>query len=265
MSETETTQAPEPARPARAPKSAGARTLADRMAGAMAALKAPPKNGRMTLQGKAIPYTTNDDLMEALRPALAAHGVAFSVDVLDVRKGISDPVAVMLRVRLACAEEELVAQAYGEGRTYAIAQTYATKYWLLRTFLVGSGEDDEVANVPLEPSARPRPQAAPAQTGERRVNQTGPSREAPATAYREDEGRRAMMRRLRDLLYATCAQGLEGEQATAIVRSVLVSLSEDGMVPLVDGEPDLRVASNDQLQRLLAWAESQADTGEAAL
>jgi hypothetical protein len=241
------------------------RSLAERMAAAMARIHPPPKAGKMMMQGKPIPYVTVDDLMEVLRPSLAAEGIAFSIDVQDVRKGLSDPVAVMLRVRLAAAEEALEASAYGEGRTYAIAQTYAVKYWLLRTFLVGSGEDDEIANVATEPARNggaKLTQAAP--QSERRVAQNGTTREAPPTAYREDDGRKSMRRRAWDALVRYYAEGAPAEQAQALVRTGLLGIAEDhpDMVPVVGGEPSLQTASNDQLQRLVAMVEGLGKPGE---
>lgn len=238
------------------------RTLAERMASAMARLDPPAKNGRMVLQGKAIPYVVNDDLMESLRPALATEGVAFSISVEEVRKGISDSVGIQLAVRLACAGEALEARAYGEGRTVPIAQTYAVKYWLLRTFLVGAGgEDDEVHQAALEEKpARPQARVSRQPEGERRVAQTGSTREAPATAFREDPGRKALLARLDEAFRVAFASGLEGEAAVEAKRQSLSTLAQShpDMVPVVDGRPDLRSASNDQLQRLVAYAENQA-------
>lgn len=131
--------------------------LATRLAAAMARIKSVPKNGSMVMSGKKIPYVANDDLMEILRPILAAQGIALTISVDDVSKGISDSVGCMLTIRLACDEEVLESRAYGEGRTFPIAQTYAVKYWLLRSLLVGSGEDDEGAAEPvMQTPARPR-------------------------------------------------------------------------------------------------------------
>jgi len=237
--------------------SAETRTLADRMAAIMGRLVPPPKTGAMVMQGKRIPYVQNDDLMDCLRPALAAEGVAYSISVEDVRKGLADPVGVMLRVRLASAEEALEGNAYGEGRTFPIAQTYAVKYWLLRTFLVGSGgEDDEIANCATEPTNGRRQAPAPQQ--ERRVAQNGTTREAPATAYREDGGRAALRKRCWDVLVDYYADGAPPDQAKAVVRTVLLTIAEDhpDMLPVVDGEPSLQTASNDQLQRLIGYVES---------
>lgn len=247
-------------------KSKSNATLAERMAAVMGRLAPPPKNGRMVLQNKPIPYVQNDDLMDCLRPALAAEGVAYHISVNEVRKGLADPVGVLLDVRLACAGETLEARAYGEGRTFPIAQTYAVKYWLLRTFLVGSGgEDDEIANAHAQEKSGG--QAAKNGNGngngaERRVQQNGNTRQAPATAYRDDEGRRAMMRQCLNLLHETYGQDLPQDEARSTIRSVLLGLAEDqpGMVPLVDGEPDLRKASNDQIQRLTAWVEAQRNS-----
>jgi hypothetical protein len=246
------------------------RTLAERMAAVMGRLVPPPKNGAMQMQGKRIPYVQNDDLMDCLRPALAAEGVAYSISVEDVRKGLADPVGVMLRVRLASAEEALEGNAYGEGRTFPIAQTYAVKYWLLRTFLVGSGgEDDELANCAPEPSNNrrqapaPAPEPsnnrrqapAPAPQQERRVAQNGTTREAPPTAYREDGGRAALRKRCWDVLVDYYADGAPPDQAKAVVRTGLLTIAEDhpDMLPVVDGEPSLQTASNDQLQRLIGY------------
>lgn len=269
MSETETTvEAAAPSNGRRKPRAQEpeARTLADRMAAVMGRLVPPPKNGAMVMQGKKIPYVQNDDLMDCLRPALAAEGVAYSIDVQEVRKGIADPVAVMLNVRLASAEEALEAHAYGEGRTFPIAQTYAVKYWLLRTFLVGSGgEDDEIANVASEPARNGgfRP-TQPAPQAERRVAQNGTTREAPPTAYREDDGRKSMRRRAWDALVRYYAEGAPAEQAQALVRTGLLGIAEDhpDMVPVVGGEPSLQTASNDQLQRLVAMVEGLGKPGE---
>jgi hypothetical protein len=251
MSEIETVpQKPEP------------RSLAERMACAMARIHPPPKAGKMVMQGKPIPYVTVDDLMEVLRPSLAAEGIAFSIDVQEVRKGLSDPVAVMLRVRLAAAEDTLEANAYGEGRTYAIAQTYAVKYWLLRTFLVGSGEDDEIANVAPEPVRNGKP-TTPAPQQERRVAQNGTTREAPTTAYREDNGRAALRKRCWDALVDYYADGAPADQAKALVQAGLRGIAEDhpDLIAIVDGEPSLQ-GSNDQLQRLLAYVEGLGKPGE---
>ena len=265
-SETETTteavvETPRRKRSTSTSTSAETRTLAERMVAAMAHIHPPPKAGKMVMQGKPIPYVTVDDLMEVLRPSLAAEGIAFSIDVQDVRKGLSDPVAVMLRVRLAAAEEALVANAYGEGRTYAIAQTYAVKYWLLRTFLVGSGEDDEIANVEPEPRPASNRRQAPAQVApqqERRVAQNGTTREAPPTAYREDNGRAALRKRCWDVLVDYYADGAPPDQAKAVVRTGLLTIAEDhpDMLPIVNGEPSLQTASNDQLQRLIGYVQS---------
>lgn len=265
MSETFETVAPE-ATAKRKQRTQGQdqRTLAERMAAVMGRLVPPPKNGSMQMQGKRIPYVQNDDLMDCLRPALAAEGVAYSISVEDVRKGLADPVGVMLRVRLASAEEALEGNAYGEGRTFPIAQTYAVKYWLLRTFLVGSGgEDDEIANVEPEPDPRPASnrRQAPAQQApqqERRVAQNGTTREAPPTAYREDNGRAALRKRCWDVLVDYYADGAPPNQAKAVVRTGLLALAEDhpDMLPIVNGEPSLQTASNDQLQRLIGYVQS---------
>ena len=235
------------------------RTLAERMAAVMGRLVPPPKNGSMQMQGKRIPYVQNDDLMDCLRPALAAEGVAYSISVEDVRKGLADPVGVMLRVRLASAEEALEGNAYGEGRTFPIAQTYAVKYWLLRTFLVGSGgEDDELANCAPEPSNNRRQAPVPAPQQERRVAQNGTTREAPPTAYREDGGRAALRKRCWDVLVDYYADGAPPDQAKAVVRTGLLTIAEDhpDMLPIVNGEPSLQTASNDQLQRIIGYVQS---------
>lgn len=265
MSDIETAAVEAPSSGKRKPRTQEptGRGLAERMAAAMARLVPPPKNGSMVMQGKRIPYVTSDDLMECIRPALAAEGIAYSIDVQDVRKGVADPVAVMLGVRLACAEEVMEAHAYGEGRTFPIAQTYAVKYWLLRTFLVGSGgEDDELANCTPEPTRRTSAQA-PTPQAERRVAQNGTTREAPPTAYREDNGRAALRKRAWDALVAYYADGAPADHAKSLVQSGLRAIAEDhpDLVAMVDGEPTLQ-GSNDQLQRLVAYIEGLGQAGE---
>jgi len=140
------------------------RYLSDRMAAVMARISSIPKNGRMPLGGRQVEYVRNDDLMEALRPACAAEGLAISVSIIEVKKGLSDPVGLQVMVRLSGGGEVLDCQAYGEGRTSAIALTYALKYWILRTFLIGSGEEDEDANDGPRSKKRGTPAPAPAPT-----------------------------------------------------------------------------------------------------
>ena len=121
-------------------------TLYRRMAQAMAQLKRLPKRGRNTHFG--YDYVTDSDVLDAVRGALGAAGVAFFTDVVDMSQD-GKRTELTLDAMFADSEtgasmtvtwigEALDSQDKGINK----ALTAAVKYGLLKTLLVSTGEDD---------------------------------------------------------------------------------------------------------------------------
>ena len=142
-------------------------SLADQLCEVRSRLTCVPKNGSMVIQGNKIEYITTDDLMELVRPLFAQCGIDFRVSSMpdhppqyvEIKKTYKGNVStdgfewiLLLRFTYTSAVTGEVVEefGYGQGRTLAIAQTFAVKYHLLRTLLVGGGDDDEIANYPNE-------------------------------------------------------------------------------------------------------------------
>lgn len=157
------------------------------------------------------------------------------------------------------------------------AATAARKYFLVTQLQIPVDQDDADAGPTTGngrqaagmPPAAPeqvrngKSAPAPAPQQERRVAQQGATREAPPTAYRDDEGRKALRKRAWDALVHYYADGAPADQAKVLVQAGLRGIVEDhpDMVAIVDGEPSLQ-GSNDQLQRLVAYVESLGKPGE---
>lgn len=131
-------------------------SLADQLCEVRSRLSSVPKNGSMSLgKGPRIEYVKIDDLMEVLRPVFASCGVDFRVGHSPEHPPTKDgrDWIVLCKFTYTSAVTGEVAEewSWGQGSSIAIAQTYAVKYHLLRSLLIGGGDaDDEVANAPQE-------------------------------------------------------------------------------------------------------------------
>jgi len=144
-------------------------SLFPKLARVMGQVSRIPKEGRF--RGKMeYDFVRASDLCDAIRPLLAAEGVGllYSVESVDFPVLPAGGRAATERDGQRCivtvgitlgdeSGETLHAQAIGESIDWGDkglnkAQTAAVKYWLLKTFLVATGEGDEYA--PEEPPSR---------------------------------------------------------------------------------------------------------------
>jgi hypothetical protein len=232
-------------------------------------------------------YVTAIDVYEATRDLMAKHNVILlQRALLDRVERVDRPTkygGTMTNIRMGW---EFVWVCGDTGETISVpwlseaedgqdkgpnkAATAARKYFLISQLQIPvdqiAQEDADAGHqAPAQVAPQQKPnnarRQAPAQQApqqERRVAQNGTTREAPPTAYREDNGRAALRRRAWDVLVDYYADGAPPNQAKAVVRTGLLALAEDhpDMLPIVNGEPSLQTASNDQLQRLIGYVES---------
>lgn len=122
-------------------------TLWARIARVMEESKAIPKNGYNDFHK--YHYTMETDLVEGIRPLLVKHGLALTVSTESVtREG--DVTTVGCKFTLTDTEtgDKSEAMFYGQGQDKADkgiykAYTGCVKYYLLKTFLIPTGNDPE--------------------------------------------------------------------------------------------------------------------------
>lgn len=145
-------------------------TLYRKIAGVTAAVSRIPKNGRNTFHNYT--YATESDITDGLRDLLAEHGLAFlppSVLSWERDETVDNPklgprTRVQVQFALGCADtgETYTAVLWGEGQDNADkgfykAYTGAVKYFLMKTFLIATGDDPERDDPPArapQPSQR---------------------------------------------------------------------------------------------------------------
>lgn len=152
-------------------------TLARKLASVMAEVSRVKKSGRNDFHR--YDYATESDLTDAIRGHLAAQGVAILPSVVEVK---SEPLAsskrneilttATLEITLVCAEsgEQRVTRWQGQGldagdKGYYKAYTGAMKYFLMKTFLISTGddpEDDGQQQRPQQQQQRPQQASKPA-------------------------------------------------------------------------------------------------------
>ncbi len=162
-------------------------TLYRKIATVTAAVSRIPKNGRNSFHN--YNYATESDITDGLRDLLSEHGLAFlppsviswerSDTVKKNGERGDDLTRVQLQFGLACTDTGEVFSAFfwGEGQDggdkgFYKAYTGAVKYFLMKTFLIATGDDPErddgaLVKTTQRPAAAPqkpqeRPQATPA-------------------------------------------------------------------------------------------------------
>lgn len=145
-------------------------TLARKLANVMAEVNRVKKSGRNDFHR--YDYATESDLTDAIRGHLAAQGVAILPSVVEVK---SEPLAsskrneilttATLEITLVCAEsgEQRVTRWQGQGldagdKGFYKAYTGAMKYFLMKTFLISTGDDPEDDGQQQAPKQQQRPQ-----------------------------------------------------------------------------------------------------------
>lgn len=151
-----------------------------------------PKNGRNTFHNYS--YATESDITDGLRALLLDHKLAFlppSVIAWERDATTDNPktgprTRVLLQFEIACTEsgEVYTAQLWGEGQDngdkgFYKAYTGAVKYFLMKTFLIATGDDPEQ-------DARPRQTAQPASYQPAKAGKmTDPQRKMLFATYKE--------------------------------------------------------------------------------
>jgi len=124
-----------------------------------------PRKGRNLQQN--YQFVKSDDLLDMVRQALAAEGLALMVSVIhaDIQKTEKVTRAVITySFSLCCAETGAVVTSEWVGladdysdKAVNKAATAAEKYWLMKTFLIGADDADPDAESPgAEPPRRAR-------------------------------------------------------------------------------------------------------------
>lgn len=122
-------------------------TLWKRISNVMEESKAIPKNGYNDFHKYA--YTMETDLVEGIRPLLVKHGLALTVTCDSIaREGDITTVGCIFTLTDVESEKSVSSLFYGTGQDKGDkgvfkAMTGATKYYLLKTFLIPTGNDPE--------------------------------------------------------------------------------------------------------------------------
>lgn len=154
-------------------------TLYRKIAAVTAAVSRIPKNGENAYHHYR--YATESDITDGLRDLLKENGLAFlppSVISWERDETIDNPkqgprTRVQIQFAIACCDtgEVFTAMLWGEGQDtsdkgFYKAYTGAVKYFLMKTFLIATGDDPERDDRQPEqrPAQRPAQRAAPPPT-----------------------------------------------------------------------------------------------------
>jgi len=134
-----------------------------KMARVMEKISRVPKNGKNLHFG--YDYVTEADLTDHIRPILAEEGIAFTSTVLETNKVPTEKDSMLSTVkmlfRLIDAEDgsNIESVFLGEGidkgdKGFYKAYTGCVKYFLMKTFLVATGDDPENDDAPKEKAGK---------------------------------------------------------------------------------------------------------------
>lgn len=119
------------------------------------------KNGRNEFQG--YDYVTESDIMDAVRDKLAEKNLFIYTTVTDVNhEGELTTVRVSYIITDADSGESVTLQSVGQGKDKGDKGVYkaitgAYKYFLMKTFLMSSGDDPETDDAPMKRKDSPKP------------------------------------------------------------------------------------------------------------
>ena len=133
--------------------------LAKAMAKVMGELGRVPKNGWNAYSK--YKYTTESDVLDAIRPLLAKHGVCVFFNCTEIEYLDNCITRVKVEIELVHGEsgEAKTSVSFGESRDadrsgkrqdkgMYQAMTGAMKYWAFKTFLISTGDDPEMDKPP---------------------------------------------------------------------------------------------------------------------
>jgi len=193
-------------------------SIMGRMALVMGDMERVKKNGKNKFHG--YDYATESDLLDAVRPSMAKHGLV----LLPSQKTVSPPdafgnVTVTMEYTLASVDgavwpEKLVSYGVGNDRAKngndgdkAIykAVTGAHKYLLFKLFQVSTGDDPEAENVSNEDRPAPTPDPAKVDQVLKQIDEFAASitlmldqGAEPADIYKFEQANQTRFQRLRE-------------------------------------------------------------------
>lgn len=141
-----------------------AKNLIQKCAAVMASITHVPKRGHNSFHN--YDYATEADIADAVRESMAREGVMLipSVDKCEFREaqtksGTERAATLTVRYRLTDGAESIEFNVIGEGQDRGDKATYkamtgATKYALLKLFLISTGDDPEAEDGEKPPPAR---------------------------------------------------------------------------------------------------------------
>jgi hypothetical protein len=145
--------------------------LIQKLAGVMADVKHVPKNGRNSFHN--YNYATEADIADAVRDGMAQRGVMLipSVERCDWRtvkgkNGDQSIATLTVKFRATDGKDSIDFTVMGEGQDSGDKATYkamtgATKYALLKLFLIPTGDDPERDEEEEKPKRQSAPRPAP--------------------------------------------------------------------------------------------------------
>lgn len=146
------------------PQPTQSRNLIQKCAAVMASVAHVPKRGRNSFHN--YDYATEADIADAVRESMAHEGVMLIPSVekaewreAETKSGKERAVTLTVRYRLTDGAESLEFVILGEGQDRGDKATYkamtgATKYALLKLFLISTGDDPEAEEGEKPPPAR---------------------------------------------------------------------------------------------------------------
>lgn len=139
----------------------GRASLFRKVAQVLGEIERVPKHGHNSYYN--YDYATESDLVETVRPALSKAGLAMFATIVQVEALENNITRVAVDITLGCADtgEVWTSRWFGDGQDKGEkgiykAYTGAIKYWLMKTFLVSTGDDPE------DDGAQPKDKAQPA-------------------------------------------------------------------------------------------------------
>ncbi len=163
------------------------RGLMARMSAVMGRLERLPKNGWN--DHFKYPFVTDADVSDAVRQALAAEGIAFLPSIEEVARDGNRTIA-KFAFTFSCETGEVwMAKWMGEAtdtqdKGFAKAATSALKYFLLKTFIISTGDEpDPDKEGPAKPAKKQA--AAPAPVPPRPTASAPPPRPQPEATTQE--------------------------------------------------------------------------------
>lgn len=147
------------------------------------AMKRVPKTGRNTFHK--YDYATESDIVDAIRTAMGEEKLAIIPSVDRTERVEPDITRLFMTFTVACGDtgSSIALQWIGDGQDKADkgvykAYTGAEKYFLMKLFLVATGDDPENDEPQPQPAQRSQP-ARPAPPVGRQVEQPAPVADSP--------------------------------------------------------------------------------------